>query len=77
MKSLGAKDSREHCLVDCIKEAGATGCEFHPQWGCSVHTKDVAAGSGESPCQCFVFSESGTYEQTYSIFLFGKPAGYG
>merc|ERR1719153_219747 len=52
-KSLGPKDSKEQCLVDCKKEAGATGCEFHPQWGCSVHTKDVGAGSGDSPYQCF------------------------
>merc|ERR1739838_195088 len=45
VKYLGAKDSKEQCLVDCKKEAGATGCEFHPQQRCWVHTNDVGAGS--------------------------------
>ena len=49
LKVLGAKGSTEDCLHACTKRADATGCEFHSQWGCSVHTKDVGAGSGHSP----------------------------
>merc|ERR1739844_327548 len=55
-KSLGAKDSKEQCLLECKKEAGATGCEIKPGEACIVHTQEVGAGSGDSPYQCFVFS---------------------
>jgi len=59
VKSLGVKDSREQCLVDCKKEADATGCEFEQTHGkCWVHTKDVGSGDGiDLSYHCFVFPE--------------------
>merc|ERR1719206_31238 len=54
--SLGLKSSMDQCLYDCKKTAGATGCEYSRNY-CSVHTQDVASGSGHSSHQCYVLTE--------------------
>ena len=40
----GSKTTIDKCLELCKNKEGATGCEFHPHWGCSVHTKSVSGG---------------------------------
>merc|ERR1712142_654160 len=40
----GSKTTIDKCLELCKNKEGATGCEFHPHWGCSVHTNSVSGG---------------------------------
>ena len=84
MRYLGDKDSKEQCLAECRKHTDATACEFVPpglqltiyhhrslqpiQAGCIAHTKDVSAGSGDYPYQCFVFSGE---KLTLALLLLG------
>ena len=53
--------TKQECLKQCLAYPGATGCETSSELGdnlvCSVHTKEVARGSGieNDPYMCWAF----------------------
>ena len=46
--------NKEECLTTCTNYQGATGCEFRVG-KCSIHTRNVAGGNGNSRDSCMVF----------------------
>ena len=44
--------NEKDCFNTCISHNGATGCEYDGNT-CTIHTKQVARGSGKAPYKCW------------------------
>jgi len=59
-KVLGRGMSSQNCITLCKHYGGATGCELSVNGGvCSVHTREVASGNGNSNYECSIFPQGG------------------
>jgi len=61
--------NKEECLRACANHQGATGCEFRVG-KCSIHTRNVAGGNGNTGYSCMVFPNKVDSKWSYIVDSF-------